>query len=52
MLLLLPFGLLPYHMAFLFWSALALLCYRAVGLLVARELHIELAPHWVALAAF
>jgi hypothetical protein len=51
MLLILPLALLPYHTAFLIWSALALLCYGAVGLIVARELNIALAPHWVALMA-
>jgi len=50
MLLILPLALLSYHTAFLIWSALALLCYGAVGLIVARELNIALAPHWVALA--
>jgi len=49
MLLILPLALLSYHTAFLIWSALALLCYGAVGLIVARELNIALAPHWVAL---
>jgi alpha-1,2-mannosyltransferase len=49
MLLILPLALLPYHAAFLIWSALALLCYGAIGLIVAHELHITLAPHWVAL---
>jgi hypothetical protein len=49
MLLILPLALLPYHTAFWLWSGLALLCYGAVGLIIARELKIVLSAPWVAL---
>jgi hypothetical protein len=44
MLLIAPLALQPYHTAFLIWSAIALICYGVIGLLVARELRIVLAP--------
>jgi hypothetical protein len=49
MLLILPLALLPFHTAFLIWSAIALFCYGAIGLIIVRELKIGLAPYWVAL---